>query len=144
MIHQTRFLLFFLALSSGMTRIAEAKYSEALAKKIELQVSAAESALNATEEKEEPYRFPNLPDPYNPDRYWYFMNIWVRLRPYGGVAFPWIAQINIVPEFDFLWQRQPPEGWSVYRPLNLGPTPEPPHPNPKPLPPGDQLEHPTE
>jgi hypothetical protein len=47
---------------------------------------------------------------------WYFRRIWLRVRAKTGVDIPGLASIQLIPEVEFLWEQNYPEGWEKYKP----------------------------
>lgn len=47
---------------------------------------------------------------------WLLRNFWIRLRAKVGVSITGIANVDLVPDAEILWQRPLPKGWSNYQP----------------------------
>jgi hypothetical protein len=47
----------------------------------------------------------------------YFLRrLLLRIRPSIGINIPEIAAFQIIPEAEFIWEKQNPDNWEIYRP----------------------------
>ncbi len=47
---------------------------------------------------------------------WFLRRFWLRLRAKAGVDIPGLAEFDVIPEVEMLWENEVPEGWAIYKP----------------------------
>ena len=47
---------------------------------------------------------------------WMLRRFWLRVRAKFGIEVPGLAEFDVIPEVEMLWENQTPEGYEIYKP----------------------------
>ncbi len=94
----------YLPIALVISHLSFAETAPSLHEAIQAQIAEVENALSKSADNE------------IIDESWYFQNLWIRSRLSVGFALPGLASIAVVPELEFLIQRDLPEEWQIYHP----------------------------
>jgi hypothetical protein len=55
-------------------------------------------------------------NPASVDEEFFLRRFWLRVRAKFGIEVPGLAEFDVIPEVEMLWEKQTPEGYEIYRP----------------------------
>jgi hypothetical protein len=54
--------------------------------------------------------------PSSAEEDFFLRRFWLRVRAKVGIEVPGLAEFDIIPEVEMLWENQTPEGYAIYQP----------------------------
>jgi len=104
-------LLFCLGVSANSddTKVIRQDLSSYLSTEISSVDEAVRNELSQVESEQ-------LQRQHSKDESYFLRRFWLRIRPRVGIDIPGLADFEIIPETELLWEKQAPEGWEIYRP----------------------------
>ena len=94
-------------------RLSRAEPVPALSRMFEEQLDSMEAAMAPSDAQ--PGLVSGGPTD-SPEDAWYFRAFLLRARFQAGFSVPGFAKFVVVPEAEFVWQRDWPDGWAAYAP----------------------------